>query len=347
MMTMAPLTAGHSKDITIRLGTWFRRELAVLLSTREAISQTSHLPFNTSNGRALIWIEPWVEGAQLGINELDPWFLEVCRRVRLRKNDELISGLRGTSKASRLDLKAQKGAVNDPWAPVHKAENKSFTLSGGDFGYKKVVDLLLGKDWQAPLLAKIHERHDQGTMALVLCALSRGNSKTEGLKSRIIPVSGAITSAIGPRQLQLHELAQTQVSVIRDFEEALKYALVTAAAGGERSKIKMPLYTYANPAAKTLDRFADAIFFEHLWARFKAQELGKRELIKEEDAFAARLWQQTRTIFDHALPSMPCPSLTRPRAEARAGSALKYRIRNRYPELFDHSRKQEIATHAE
>jgi CRISPR system Cascade subunit CasA len=58
-------------------------------------------------------------------------------------------------------------------------------------------------------------------------ALSRGNSKTEGFKSRILPIGGRISRALtlGNKRKELHELAKVQIGEIDKFDKALRTAL--------------------------------------------------------------------------------------------------------------------------
>jgi CRISPR system Cascade subunit CasA len=83
-----------------------------------------------------------------------------------------------------------------------------------------------------------------------------------------------------------------------------------------------------------LDSAVDAIFFEHLWARFEAQENGPDARQAEELCFVRELHQQANAIFEAALPSMPCARLFRPRAEARARQSFYRSVRYSFPELF-------------
>ncbi|MBF0192642.1 MAG: CRISPR-associated protein Cse1 [Magnetococcales bacterium] len=353
MLTLAPLPVPMDGGLPPpRAGAWFRRDVRALLAKRDDILEQSPLDYRMDHGLGLIWLAPWPEGKQLQINELDIWFIEVCRRVRLiMADDGRITGRKGTSKETRILAKHLKGALGDPYAPVHKTENKNFTLSGGDFDYRTVTELFLSGDWVRPLLAEPASFESNGaTLVLVASALARGNSKTEGFKSRMIPVGGKISRALGPKRAELHQLAQEQMKTIAAFDKALRDALVLAAAKGERDRIKQALYTFTNTARAHLDRYADTIFFERLWARFEAQEMGSEALRAEEMEFTRLLWDCTRTIFDEALPSMPCAGLFRHRAEARARQKLNVVVRNAYPELFPHATPldtdEENANHA-
>ena len=147
---------------------------------------------------------------------------------------------------------------------------------------------------------------DRETLTLVCSALSRGNSKTDGFKTRSLPLSGKVVQAIGPRQAELFQLARDQMGAIDAADKALAGALALAAAGGDREKIKKETYSYASAARAALDRAADTVFFEHLWARFAAQEFGDVALEAEQRRFARFLRGEAERVFEAALPTMPC-----------------------------------------
>jgi CRISPR system Cascade subunit CasA len=121
---------------------------------------------------------------------------------------------------------------------------------------------------------------------------------------------------------------------IGKFDKAMRKALALVAAGGDPEKSRKDHYAFTKGASATLDRAADEIFFEHLWARFEAQESGRDAVEVEELSFARELFTRAEAIFEAALPSMPCSRLFRPRAEARARASFKRSVRHSFPELF-------------
>jgi len=183
MVSLAPLKLERDGTFALRLGLWFRRDVTALLMTRETtLDEHEHIPFSSSGGVALTWLPTWNIDEQLSLTELDIWFIEVCRRIRLEFRNDKIKARKGNSLKTRIAADGLKGSLADPWAPVHKVENKSFTLGEDDFTYKKIVDLLSG-DWRLPLLAKLAESDStEATMMLVTQALARGNCKTWGFK---------------------------------------------------------------------------------------------------------------------------------------------------------------------
>jgi len=343
MLTLAPAAAAPGRAQSPRPGLWFRRDVRVLLETR---SGREVLDFPERGGRGLVWLAPWGEDDQLQARELDVWFIEICRRVRLTQANGRIGAVKGTSKATRIDGKQFKGNVGDPWAPVHKVECKAFTLGDeGDFGFDKLVDLLFSGTWDLPLLARPARFETPETpLTVVAQALARGNSKTGGFKSRALPLSGKIALALwSPDQRKaLHELAKAQVEEIASFDKALSYALVLAVAGGERAKISpRESYAYAQSARDHLDRCADAMFFASLWRRYEAADDAARDSVRSD--FIRDLWARTREIFEDALPAMPCASLFRPRAEAAASSALTASVMKSYSDCLKPPKTMEMA----
>ena len=348
LLALAPLPAQAGKAMTPRPGAWFRRDLAVLLETRASeLRAHAHLGYPETGGIGLTWLAPWPEREQLRVDRLDIWFIEVCRRIRLAHSGDgpcgdRLSGWKGTSKATRIDAKHLNGALGDPFAPIHKAEGKSFTLAGRDFDYRTLTQLILSGDWIVPLLARpaSFEREDD-RLVLVAQALARGNSKTEGFKSRILPLGGTVSRALGARREELHALAQAQMTTIATFDKVLGHALALAAANGERDAVKKEHFAHARDGRSRFDRAADALFFPHLWDRFEAQERGDAALQAEQERFAKALFDKVQPIFEAALPAIPCASFYRYRAEARARRVFIGTIRGQFPELFPKPDREE------
>lgn len=349
LLGLAPLNASGVQGLAPRPGAWFRRDLRCLLEAREDVLDFCGMEY-PDRGIGLTWLQPWPEGAQLRTRDLDIWFIEACRRVRLVGRDDMLTAVRGTSKAARIDAKQASGVLCDPWAPVHKTESKSLTLGeDGQFDYARLTELLFGGDWELPLLARpaIFEKPGSGNqgapLVLVAAALARGNSKTGGFRCRFVPLSAAAVVALrsADKREKLHALASEQVKVIDGFDKALSYALVLAIADGDRAGISRESYAHTREPRVHLDRFADEIFFPHLWRRFEAGEGGDMAHEREEWlGFAGRLWERTQAIFEQFLPAMPCAVLYRHRAEARAESALRAMVRKSHPELFQKAARE-------
>lgn len=337
---MLGLAPAQDKDYALDPSAWWKRDVQRLLGERQAGHE---LELGREGGPALLWCLDWPEGKQLDLRELDPWFIEICRRVRLVGTEKALSAVRATSKASRINAKAYRGNVGDPWAPVHIGDGKSLTLGGGDFGYKKMAELLFSGDWKVPALATLgpEEKKIAGNMLLVAEALSRGNGKTEGFKSRVIPVPDRAVRLF--RSPTAADLSTTQVNEIRVFDEALRNAIALLAGRGDRDRVGKSRYALSRPARDRFDRTANTLFFPHLWERLAAAETsdGLEAADKAGYDFRQALFDAAKAELAAALPGIPCSAIHRPKAEARAWRAFHYRVGKLDPQFYRNVEAQE------
>ena len=154
LLTLAPLEGESGRAMTLRPGPWLVRNVARMLETRSSqVGTHQHLGYPVSGGLALNWTVPWPDGHRLRLSDLDIWFIESCRRIRLKSDGAALVGMRGASKSERIDAKAQKGNLGDPFAPIHKTENQSLTLGQRDFDYHMMVEVLFSGNWTLPVTA--------------------------------------------------------------------------------------------------------------------------------------------------------------------------------------------------
>ena len=249
----------------------------------------------------------------------------------------MLSASRATSMASRTNAKVFNGNIGDPWAPVHRTEGKSFTLNGGDFGYAKLCELLFSGDWARPFLAQLGN-DETSDMLLVAEALARGNSKTEGFKSRVVLVPESVAPFFSSETAaDLSNHSKAQMDEIKGFDKALRDALALMAAGGNRDKVgkrKKHYYAYTASARSRFDHAADQLFFPSLWRRVAVASQSDDAVYESKHAFLTQLMKAAQAELNVALPAIPCTAIHRPRAEARARRAFRNRVWKDHPELF-------------
>ena len=319
---MLGLAPSHRKNYQLNPSTWWLRDVQRLLAHRQSGSGS---PPGRVGGPAILWCLDWPEGKQLDLRELDPWFIEVCRRVRLRGTEHELSAVRANSTNSLIDANMFHGQVGDPWAPVHRKEGKSLTLGGGNFNYKRLSDLMFSGDWEVPVLAEIGPDENTGDRLLVAEALSRGNSKTEGFKSRVVPVPDRVLRLFQSQSVA--DLSKTQMQEIKAFDEALRNALALLAARGVLKDVGKSQYAFSMPARMRFDRHADNVFFPHLWKRLAAENSGSTEEADQAGHdFRRVLFYAALTELTAALPGVPCQAIQRPRAEVRARRVFHSRV---------------------
>ena len=317
---MLGLVPANGRDHGIDASQHWLRDLKVLL-TNGSSGDASKL--GTPGGDALLWLNAWPEGSRLGLDTLDPWFIEVCRRVRLVTHQGQLRAECANSKAPRINARAFHGNVGDPWAPVEIKEGKSLTISRRGFDYQRICELLYSGNWTMPVLAE-PAPHETGDMLLLAEAICRGNSKTEGFKSRAIPVPGSQLSIFASDDVG--RLARAQAMEIEAFDIALRNGLALMAASGERDANKKGHYGHTNAARARFDRTADSFFFPMLWTRSEAVS----DPQAEDDAkrtFLMALKTAADRVLVQSLPQMPCRAIYRKRAEARARSEYEAVLR--------------------
>ena len=117
------------------LGAHLRRDIIALLERRNSLIEQYPMEHG---GIGLLWTKPWdgTKPEELRLDQLDPFYIEVCRRIRLRCDASgNLTGVRTSSKAARIEAKAVNGQTGDPWTPINTKENKSLTLASGGFTY--------------------------------------------------------------------------------------------------------------------------------------------------------------------------------------------------------------------
>lgn len=324
---LVPMVEPRPDQLELRPGVRLRRDLEQLAARRAEWLEPLAQLYPEKSDTALLWSLPWTDGESLQVKKLDPLFIEVCRRVRLKQTGAAIEARDGTSVGPRVAGKNFKGVLGDPWAPVNRTATTSLTLTEhGEFDYRRMADFFSG-DWQLPLLATLGpgETASARNWALVAQAFARGNSKTGGFKERIIPMTGKAASGLSRRRPELHTLATYQIKEIDSLRIVLRDAIALAVVGGDGAKLsdrnsKDRAYAAARSYLDILGREADRLFFPALWKRFDAEDEGGDATSAARASFLRDLDRAAVRLLEDALADLPCASLQRPRAEARARS---------------------------
>ena len=332
-----------------RLGAHIQRDITALLEYRPTLMDEYQM---SDRGADLLWTLPW-EGTPaetLLLNRLDPFYIEVCRRIRLRSDaGGRLHAVRTSSKAARIAGKDLKGRTGDPWAPVNtKRDGLPLTLAAGGFTYKRVIDYLTSEDWQwPPLLRPLPaERHSEKPMYLVARGMVRGQGKTEGYHERIIPLRPKTVGSAMTRQTaavdDLGKIARGRIEQVSTIQRILSHAIQVFAARGDSEKTSAEHRTLARPWLNKLDAIVDTNFFDDLQTEFEVNDV-ERQIVRN-----TWLMNGTNGVIDHARrtlqaaeDSLPCPAIHRYRARVNAERLFEGRLRGNtgLPFLFDEEQK--------
>ena len=342
---------------SLRPGLHVRRDMRALLNHRQTTLETYSM---ADTGMGLVWTVPWdgKKSNMLALGALDPFYIEICRRVRLQQRARGLEAIRTGSQALRIA--SVKGRTGDPWMPVHRKTNPKGTppafLGGRKFGYEQVADGLMSPDWEKPHLLRLTqaERDSSTAMYLVARGMVRGEGKTAGYHERIIPLRPTAVRSLGSdgEAGKLGTLANERIEEVGKVRNILRDAIATFYYKGDdiyklkkRDLKKLRFRDEINRLIALWDELVDARFFDDLQAELEADGT-ERERIR-------RKWLRNGTdgLVDHARnvlhaaeDALPCSTGHRYRAHAQARNLFEGRIcgSSGLPFLFQKSDEEKL-----
>ena len=321
---------------TILPGKHARRDIVASLECREKLMDDYDL-FLIDGGSALVWSRPWdgTKPEQLS-GGLDPFYIEICRRIRLQWSSRRVIAVRANSLDRRIvDV---KGDTGDPWAPANTAARGTppAFLGPRKFGYARVVDGLVSPDWKRPYLLRLRDQDLPGEMQLVARGMVRGEGGTAGYHERIVPLKEKVLRAFGGAGdiEELGDISRDRIDDVRKVQRFLRHAVSVFAAGGATDGIGDEHRERANAWANRHDEIIDRDFFNDLQDEFERDDADERRQVRNE--WRLRVIGDARDLLHQAEDALPCPSIQRYHARVRADSVFEGRIRssNGFPELY-------------
>lgn len=320
---------GLAPDLT--WGARFRRDVKVLLDERAELASRYDL-----NGHALLWLPPWdgKKDSALPLNACDPYFIEVCRRIRMMSPNGDITCWRTNTKGQRIDAPDDlNGITGDPWTPIEKKGTKALTLGESGFTYDLLQELILGSEYSRPPALEIREG-DGDALYLVARTLVRGQGKTDGLHKRIVPIPKKTSTIFRKRSARelLGKRAQARVELVDKVRRKVLYSAIAALVSSGRDE--RPDSDKVSPYLQRFARAIDERFFDALWASVEMDE--------EE---ARKQWQQVlkeeaEQTFEEAKHSTPIAAIHRWKARSKAQSFFESRIRTVLDTLYESTTKE-------
>lgn len=279
----------------------FRRDLLVLSSVRENIAAA--FDYDARGGHHLLWLHPWDGEKPLSISSCDPYFIEVCRRIRLIQGDRILA-VGAPSKTTRVDAAETKGRTGDPWNAIKQGEaGTSLTLTKSGFSYRLVHELLSGDSFSPGEALKLHD-HDPEETWFVAGVLVRGQGKTEGFHERLIPVSKKVRRLLTSQEgrKSFGKLARAMIAEVSEVQNrALKPAILCLLQGAPDG-----LNLKDERAAGWLQRLettVDEIFFAKLWDAIE-EDL---DADQAAETWAATVFELAEDLLYEAIDSLPIP----------------------------------------
>ncbi len=307
------------RDFSIR---FLRGVQAALAARRKALDTDDY--YYRDDGLALLWLEAWDSEKSLSLENLDPLFVEICRRVRLVRNGEgQITAWGRPSEVPRVQVpKEAKGNLGDAWTPIGAKENAALTVGSSGFDYRLVQRLLNPQEFLRPASMELPGAEPDGELWLHAAVLVRGQGKTEGLHERWLLIPQRVQSFMRDPTVaeMIAKLSGGMIARADGAKRALRVGLLKFLQGGA-DKIN---FEDERPRAwlDVLEHRIDAMFFEHLFARVSSD--GD---LPTEMAWRNALETATRDLFAAATTRLSPPECRRERALAIASIAFSASLR--------------------
>jgi len=311
----------------------FLRDLRILLDSRNRLLE-AHGHFLGEGGKCLLWLDPWDGQSLLSIDRMDPYYVEICRRIRLVQESGRLMAWTTPTKKERVAAKAFKGNLGDPWTPIKVDGPSALTVGQGGFTYRLLQQVLFTREYEPSACQKVYPSDPEEGLEILTEVMARGQGKTEGLHERRVPIPAEVRALIAldegrdrlaTRARQCVEDAGTMVKA------ALRPALLALVQGGP-DKLNMQ-DERPRKWVEEFDRQVNAVFFEDLW-----------ECISLEDDDARQRWQErlvslAKEVLAEAKQSVALPASRLYRSIAASDRCFFGSVHNHFPLLHRHRKE--------
>ena len=310
-------------------GARWKRNVAVLLDAREDISEEQGL--KDESGVALLWLPPWDGQKSIAFEQLDPFYIDVCRRARLSAiTDGPLTAFATSSDTTRIVAANRNGNVGDAWTPIETNESLALAVTERGFDYKLITELLSGERFRPPRASLIRQNDPFEGLCLLAQGVGRGkNGITAGYHERCIPLA---KKAIGlMRTGQSDRVALVATARVKAIATMRKFALWPALValidtGQERKKGSSApegVKAKANVLCARFERLEDSVFFDDLNREIEADDEQAQRL-----AWLIDLANRAEEVLRDAFAIGPQCGERRYRARSRALSIFHAALRN-------------------
>ena len=321
-------------DAATSLGTRWLDHTTRLLGLRQGVLQ-GVWGFR-AQGLVCTWIPPWNLTTSLSLDQLDPFFIEVCRPLRLTTTSGRVLALGTGSNGPRIAAQGSKGVLGDPWSPINQSDKEPsvLTLSASGFTPSLLRNLIFQDGFTlTPLQLPVTEQNGKGC-TLSASVLVRGQGTTEGFHQIQVPIPGPSARRLFRRGAEYDQLASLSKTAIEDSgvmqNKVLKTAIYALLEAGPTQVDfdKREVSAWWGMTQLTFTNAWSADYFPWLWRTMEAP-----------DAEAARLeWlralrAKAETALATAIARYPARTGRRYRAQVRAQGIFNGLMYKHFPQL--------------
>ena len=320
-------------------GSRWARDISALLTQRERTAEERGL--QAEDGLALVWLAPWDGLTSLSFSKLDPFYIEICRRIRLQSLGGAISSIGTGSKAARIAAKELNGLTGDAWTPIDVEGGKALTITANGFNYKLVSELIFGGKYQSPVAHNLIQPADGKDLVFIAQGMTRGQGKTEGYHERQVPISPKVRNQLVTNQkASLARLATQRIAIIGEIRKLLWVALAVLFASGKSGDSSDGNKSKASKFSAPFETVEDGRFFDDL-----SEEIDAVDPTAQRMKWMLDLVDRAEAILKLAFEAGPRNGIQKYRAQSAALSRFHGGLRSDkspLPELANYYRQQFI-----
>lgn len=276
-------------------GDQWGRDCRVLI---DSLYMERTIEWNMKKGIRLLWLIPWDGRTSLAMENLHPYFIEVCRRIRLHRDDSgEIGAFIGYSTTPRVNGGAYKGVVEDPWVPVNKETVSAFNSRPS---WEQMGRILLDKTAYAPSLAQTLFPFDRSPLAVRFRVLVRGQGSTDEYHEKVLPVPARKVKYLRSQNVDSsgEQILNAMISVAGNARSKVLYPSLSNLFSGANERRKAPPNVSA--AINRLDNAISDAFFSYLWEALPEEGEHKNDA-QRYDPWTNFLRNGAREIFEDTL----------------------------------------------
>jgi len=317
-------------------GERWRRETRKLLNYRTELL-VEPWPYRP-NGQVLLWLSAWDLQTALPLNELDPFFIEVARAVRLIIDHGRIRALGAGTTGTRLVAREQKGIVGDPWTPLvdDGKEKKAWTVMAPFFSPQRLRNLIFEKEGfvAAVMQQPDPDRQTQACWLQAAVLAPGGMGKTDGFHEATVRIPAQAAARLFGRGAAREHLAELSGLGLTDAatmqNKVLKPALYAwLEAGPEQIDWdKREVSAWVEQTARSFTAVWHPLFFEWLWRCVDQTDTNTARLI-----WLQALERHARQTLSDAITRFPARTGRYYRSRVRANGMFNGCLFNTFQEL--------------
>ncbi len=285
------------------------------------------------DGHLLMWLLSWDGKSGLGLDTLHPFFIEICRLVRLTPMGESLVALGKPSDASRITVSKEAGGnVGDPWIPTRRKDQAAFTASERGFHPELLRDLIITQQsYQPPPMQALPV--GRGSAWFHASVLVRGQGTTDGYhEGRVYIAPKAKKLLLQPSEARdrLGKLSDWALTRARDVRgKALRPALFALMEGGPEQwpdTNRREAGRWVDTWLARYDQRWSIGYFPWLWQTIEQSEENAR------GAWLGELQSLAERVLEDALQAAPQRTGRRYRGKVRATGLFHGAFRKHFKE---------------